>query len=223
MLPTTDRKTATNPPVYRPCPVRQVAAQSILTSVTESPASNLSVDLSHSARSNASPSAQAQASANPSLFQTRVVHPIVNLLRVGASPRQLAWSLAVGAAVGINPIIGSTTLLCLVVAFIFRLNLIASQIANHLLFPLQLALVVLYLRAGDALFHTKAPPLDTKELIHAMRIHPWATGHALWRWEWHAIIVWLLLSAIVVPILAHVLCPILTRVLHTIHRQPAHS
>ena len=199
------------------------SSQTILTSVTPRPASNSNVDSSPSIVSDASSSTNRAVPAHRSFFQTRVIDPIVSLLRVGASPRRLAWSLAVGAAIGINPIVGSTTVLCLAVAFVFRLNLIASQIANHLLFPVQLALVVIYLRAGDALFHTQAPPLDARELIHAMRLHPIETSHALWRWEWHGLIVWLLLSAVIVPLLANVLCPILTRLLRSMHRDPVAS
>lgn len=154
-------------------------------------------------------------------FQTRVVTPVADLLRMGASPRRLAWSLAVGAVIGINPIVGSTTLLSLAVAFIARLNLIASQIANHLCFPIQLALVLVYLRAGEILFHTGPPPLAASELIHMMRIHPWETTQILWTWEWHAIVVWLLAGTIVTPLLAAALHPILRRLLLKLHHHPA--
>ena len=140
---------------------------------------------------------------------------------MGASPQRLAWSLAVGVCIGINPIVGSTTLLCLAVAFACRLNLIASQIANHLVFPLQLALVLFYLRAGEIVFRTGRPPLDTDDMLHAMRHHPWSTGHLLWTWEWHAIVVWLALAAVAAPVLANVLCPVLADVLTKIHREPA--
>ena len=154
-------------------------------------------------------------------FQLRVVTPLIHLLRVGASPRRLAWSLAVGAVIGINPIVGSTTLVSLGVAFLARLNIIASQIANHLCFPIQLALVLVYLRAGEILFRTGPPPLATKDLIHLMRIHPWSTAQILWTWEWHALIVWAVVAAITCPILAAILTPILTRVHVRLHHEHA--
>ena len=141
---------------------------------------------------------------------------------MGASPQRLAWSLAAGAVIGINPIVGSTTLVCLAVAFVFRLNVIASQIANHLCFPLQLALVLVYIRAGEILFRTSPLPVPANEMMHTMHLHPWATLQALWTWEWHAIVVWLLAAAIVTPLLAAILHPILNRLLATLHRhEPA--
>jgi uncharacterized protein (DUF2062 family) len=150
-----------------------------------------------------------------------VVAPVIHLLRVGASPQRLAWSLAAGAVIGINPIVGSTTLVCLAIAFIFRLNLIASQIANHLCFPLQLALALAYLRGGEILFHTGSPPMAANDLMHAMRLHPWSMAQTLWTWEWHAIIVWLLAAAILTPLLAAILHPLLNRLLATLHHEPA--
>ena len=70
------------------------------------------------------------------IFQRRVITPLLNLLRIGASPRKLAWSLAIGFAIGINPLLGSTTIAALTVAFVLRLNLLASQIANHIVYTL---------------------------------------------------------------------------------------
>jgi uncharacterized protein (DUF2062 family) len=154
-------------------------------------------------------------------FQTRVIAPVIHLLRVGASPQRLAWSFAAGAVVGINPIVGSTTLVCLAIAFVFRLNLIASQIANHLCFPLQLALALAYLRAGQILFHTGPPPMAAGDLMHIMRLHPWSTAATLWTWEWHAIVVWLLAAAILTPLLAAILHPLLNRLLATLHHHDA--
>ena len=155
------------------------------------------------------------------LFQTRVIAPLIHLLRVGATPRQLAWSLAVGVAIGTNPIVGSTTLLCLAVAFCFRLNLVASQIANHLSFPIQLALLLAWLRAGQILFRTGPPPLEPNDLIHLMRQHPWTTAQMLWTWQWHGLVVWLLVATILTPLLAAVLHPILRRLLLKLHHHPA--
>jgi len=140
---------------------------------------------------------------------------------MGASPRRLAWSLAIGAAIGINPIVGSTTLLCLAAAFAFRLNIIASQIANHLLFPLELALLVVYLRAGQILFRTGPPPIASDAILRLMRQSPWSTTHLLWTWEWHAIVVWLVAAAILTPLLAAALHPPLKRLLLTLHHHPS--
>ena len=151
--------------------------------------------------------------------QTRVLTPVLNLLRIGATPERLAWSLAVGAVIGINPIVGTTTVLCLAVAAIFRLNLVASQITNHLMFPVQLALVVVWLSLGEMLFRTGPLPLDSSAFIRALHERQWQTVHLLWTWQWHALIVWLLAAVVFTPLLAFALRPILQRLLFRLQHQ----
>jgi uncharacterized protein (DUF2062 family) len=155
------------------------------------------------------------------LFQSKVIAPVIHLLRVGASPRKLAWSLAVGLVVGINPLLGSTTVACLAVAFVLRLNLVASQITNHLVYPLQLAMFFVFLDAGDSVFHTAKIPLDKDAMLSGMRHHPLSTTRLLWMWEWHALVVWAVCSVIAAPILAWMLTPALHRLLVKLHEEPA--
>ncbi len=152
--------------------------------------------------------------------EQRLLAPILTLLRTGITPRQLAWSLAVGVAVGVNPVVGSTTLVCLAVAFLFRLNVVASQITNHLVFPAQLALVFPFLRAGELLFHTGPLPLERDHFLHAVTHHTWRTTRLLWMWEWHALVVWLAVALLGVPLLAAMLTPVLRRALEKMHVAP---
>lgn len=143
----------------------------------------------------------------------RIVLPILALLRRGATPEKLAWSLAAGVLIGLNPILGSTTLLCLAVAFLFRLNIVASQITNHLAYPLQIILLIPFIRLGSRIFHTAAMPLSANDLLHAARTGPLQLARDLWLWESHALVVWAVLAAVLTPILALALTPILRRLL----------
>jgi hypothetical protein len=143
----------------------------------------------------------------------RVALPIFALLRMGASPRKLAWSIAVGLLIGINPILGSTTVLCLAAAFLLRLNVAASQLANHLAYPFELLLVIPFIRFGDLVFRTEPMPFSARSLIHAARTSPVALTRQLWRWEWHAFTLWLGLAVVLVPIIALSITPFLGRLL----------
>lgn len=139
------------------------------------------------------------------MLQRRVVGPVADLLRVGATPEKIAWSLAVGFAIGVNPLLGSTTLLALAVAWVFRLNLVASQVANHLAYPLEVLLFAVFVKLGARCFHTPALPLGNGMFVRAIKTHPWDTTRALWSWEWHALVVWFVCAAVAVPVLAEVL------------------
>jgi uncharacterized protein (DUF2062 family) len=152
----------------------------------------------------------------------RVALPIFALLRMGASPQKLAWSIAVGLLIGINPILGSTTIFCLAAAFLLRLNVAASQLANHLVYPLELLLVIPFIHVGTILFRTAPIPFSARSLIHAARTSPLALTRQLWQWEWHAFMLWLGLAIVTVPIIALAITPSLRRLLVRIehHQYP---
>jgi uncharacterized protein (DUF2062 family) len=141
---------------------------------------------------------------------------------MGATPRTLAWSIALGLLIGINPVIGTTTVFCLAAAFSFRLNVVASQIANHAMFPLELALVIPFIRLGSRVFHTAAMPLSPHLFFQAARTAPLALTRQLWLWEWHAFVVWACVSVVAAPLIALALTPLLQRLLSRIqhHQYP---
>jgi len=152
------------------------------------------------------------------LLYRRLVLPFLALLRMGATPRRLAWSIALGIVIGINPLLGSTTLLCLGVAAIFRLNLAASQLANHLMYPLEIVLMVPFLRVGASVFHTGPVPLAPKTLFAAARAQPVQLMHDLWMWEWHALVLWAAVAIVLLPALALGLTPVLGKLLVRVQR-----
>jgi uncharacterized protein (DUF2062 family) len=148
----------------------------------------------------------------------RIVLPVLALLRMGASPQKLAWSIAIGLLIGINPILGSTTLLCLAAASIFRLNLAASQLANHIVYPLELILVIPFIHVASRIFHTAPMPLSASELLHAAREHPLDLTRQLWLWEWHAFLLWAAIAAVAIPLFALALTPLLRKLLVRVER-----
>ena len=148
----------------------------------------------------------------------RLVLPILALLRMGATPRRLAWSIALGIVVGLNPVLGTTTALCLGLSFALRLNIVAAQIANHAMFPFEVALVVPFIRLGSYVFRTSAMPLSTAIFLQHARTSPIALLRLIWVWEWHAFLLWLLFAALAAPLIAVTLTPLLARIHGRIQR-----
>jgi uncharacterized protein (DUF2062 family) len=74
----------------------------------------------------------------------------------GISPRRLALTLALGIAVGCIPVVGIPTLVCAALALALRLNLPAIQAANYAVMPLQLLLIVPFVRFGGWLIAGQA-------------------------------------------------------------------
>ncbi len=137
---------------------------------------------------------------------------------MGASPRKLAWSIALGLVVGINPLLGSTTLLCLGAAAALRLNLAASQLANHLMYPVELLLLVPFLQLGAWVFRTGPMPLSPKMLAAEARTHPVDLIRSLWIFEWHALVLWASLAVVLMPLIAVSLTPLLRKLLARVER-----
>ncbi len=127
-----------------------------------------------------------------------------------------------GMLVGINPVLGTTTVLCLAASVSLRLNVVASQIANHAMFLLELALVVPFIRLGSRVFHTAAMPLSPHMFLLAARTSPLVLTRRLWMWEWHAFVLWAAISVVAAPLIALALTPLLQRLLNRIqhHQYP---
>jgi uncharacterized protein (DUF2062 family) len=130
-----------------------------------------------------------------------VLRPLLRALRGGVTPRRLAWSLALGMVVGVNPSVGLTTLLVVLVAWVFGLSKFASLIGSHVVAPLHLLLFIPFIDLGVHLFHTRKLPMDRKQLEHLSH-HPLRLFHDIWQWEWHALIVWAVVAAVAMPLMA---------------------
>jgi len=109
------------------------------------------------------------ASTPKSFWQRRVVVPIVQQLRQGITVEKIALTLALGCALSIFPILGATTILCGIAAIAFRLNQPLIQIINYLAYPVQLALLIPFYRAGERLLGRAPVPLNIPLLFE--RLH----------------------------------------------------
>jgi len=72
-------------------------------------------------------------------------------LRQGITPGRLAFTLAIGFAIGCMPLLGVTSVLCGVLALALRLNLPAIQAANWTAAPFQLILILPFVHLGQRL------------------------------------------------------------------------
>jgi len=109
-------------------------------------------------------------------------------LRQGISPRRLALTLALGFAIGCIPVVGIPTLLCAALAQAMRLNQPAIQAANYAAMPLQLFLIVPFVRFGGWLFSDSQRALADGTQIHLAPTSMFAhmgslTGEALFAWS----------------------------------------
>jgi len=143
-------------------------------------------------------------------WKRRVVSPVVELLRQGLTPEKIAITLALGITLGVTPVIGSTALLCTLAAIVFRLNLAAIQLVNWLVYPLQLVLLIPFLRLGAWMFGTKSSELSVTYIFALIRTNLFSAVAILWTVTIHAIVAWLLLGSIATGLLYLLLLPVLS-------------
>jgi len=74
----------------------------------------------------------------------------------GMSGDSVAIILAVGLVLGTFPVYGCPTVFCLLAALVFRLNTPALQLVNQLVSPLQLALLIPFVKVGETIVGTPA-------------------------------------------------------------------
>jgi len=144
-------------------------------------------------------------------FQRRLVRPIVDLLTQGITPEKIALSIAIGLVVGVFPALGWTTLLCLGVSLWLKLNVPAMQLVNYLAYPLQLALLVPFIRVGEFLFRTPRMPLSLPLILAMVKANVWHAISTLWGETMHAIVAWMLIAPVAVWVIYRVLAPVMRR------------
>ncbi|KAB2083326.1 hypothetical protein ERO13_A05G248500v2 [Gossypium hirsutum] len=99
-------------------------------------------------------------------FNKKIVDPLIQILRKGAEPKQLAFSSALGITLGIFPICGVTVLLCgMAIALLgSHCHPPTVMLVNFLATPIELSLVVPFLRFGEALSGGPHFPLTSDAL-----------------------------------------------------------
>jgi uncharacterized protein (DUF2062 family) len=93
-------------------------------------------------------------------------------LSQGMTPHKLAVTCVLGLVISIIPVFGTSTLLCFGLAFLFRLNVVIIQLANYLAAPIQLILILPFIKTGINLFNLPAFAYTKDELLVALKNNP---------------------------------------------------
>ena len=145
------------------------------------------------------------------LLKTRVVDPIVALLTQGITPKKLALSVALGVVVGCFPVLGTTTTLCVLAAMAFGLNLPAIQLVNYLVYPLQILLLIPFIRLGEVMMHAHTQGLTAAVILHYARSDLRTMMSKLGLAAMHAVAGWLLVAPLAFVLIYAGVLPVVTR------------
>jgi uncharacterized protein (DUF2062 family) len=146
---------------------------------------------------------------------------VLALLRQGVTPEKIALSIALGATIGVFPVLGSTTLLCAAVALLLRLNVPIIQLVNYLIYPIQLLLFLPFLQAGSRIARAAPVTLSMQQVFSMMQSDPWRLIKILWIASVGAMALWLMLSPFVIAAVYFTLAPAFRRLRSRIAETPA--
>lgn len=140
-------------------------------------------------------------------FNKRIVEPLLQILRRGAEPNQLAFSTALGITLGLFPICGAAVFLCgmAIAALRSRCHAPSVMLANFIATPIELSLVVPFLRFGEALTGGPHLPLNSDAL---KRVLTGKASQEVLLSIAHALLGWLVATPFILTALYLVLLPV---------------
>lgn len=148
------------------------------------------------------------ACIQPEMMQRRVLSGLSDLAGGGESAWKTACTVALGFAVGMFPLLGVTTIACVLLAKVLRLRQAPIQLGNYAALPLQILLVIPFLRLGERLTGAERFVFDPPALLKGFPHIPDSTARAVVMAQWHMIAGW----AVVAP-MAFALAALVAKVL----------
>jgi uncharacterized protein (DUF2062 family) len=140
-------------------------------------------------------------------WRERVIAPIIAQLIQGVTPQKMALTIALGFSFGVIPILGVTTALCAIVAVRLRLNQPVIQLVNWLVYPLQLAWILIFVRLGEWMMRAPHLPLSLPELIQKFHESPGRFLQEFGMAQLHGVVAWLFIAPFLTAITFSVLLP----------------
>lgn len=149
-----------------------------------------------------------------------VVNPVTKQLNQGSSPEKLAWTIAFSVTLGIFPIMGTTTMMCLLFGWLLKLNQPLLHIFKTFTYPLHLALILVFIHVGQKM-HGVPPITDSiPQMLVRFQQDPMQFARDFGLAAWHGITAWLLIAPPLTLAIRFISLPLIKPL---VRRKEAHS
>lgn len=137
------------------------------------------------------------------------INPIIKQLTQGISADKLAWTIAVGCALGIFPVMGTTSIVCFLAATYWRLNQPVIQVVCHTLWPAHLALILPFIKLGQWI--CGSPPItgSIPTLLKEFFTSPSQFAQDYWLAACQGIVAWIIIAIPLVFLVRAITLPLL--------------
>jgi uncharacterized protein (DUF2062 family) len=151
------------------------------------------------------------------------VRPIVQQLTQGVTPPKIARAISWGVTLGIFPIIGSNTLLTLLVGVPLKLNQPVLQAFKTVSYPLQWSLLLIFYRAGEWLFNAPHVSIHIPTMMKRFFDEPGPFFRDYGMTALYGIAVWCLIAPILLRALSWITEPLIERLARLRRTSPVTS
>lgn len=141
----------------------------------------------------------------------RTLDIVLAQLRQGVTADKIALTLAIGLILGLFPIFGTTSTLCVLAALWLRLNQPMIQLVNWIAAPLQLPGIYLFVRMGERLTHSPPMQFSISGLMQQFRASPLQFLRLFGMTGLRGVLAWLLIAPPIAALVYFALRPPLRR------------
>jgi len=142
------------------------------------------------------------------IVRKRIIQPALRLLRQGLTPERLSASIVAGTYCGFIPVPGVSTMVTTMTGLALRLNQPSMHFMNQLVGPVQIALLIPFIRLGEQVFSEVPLPLNIDQIIALFQADLMHGFDTLWTSLWHAVVAWMLAAPLVCGVLYMPLKPV---------------
>ena len=152
-----------------------------------------------------------------------LVRPIAQQLTQGVTPPKIAQAVSWGVTLGIFPIIGSNTLLTLMVGVPMKLNQPVLQAFKTISYPLQWSLLLVFYRTGEWLFNAPHVSIHIPTMMTRFFEEPGPFFRDYGMTALYGIVSWCLIAPLVLAALYFTTKPVIERLARMRRTQPTAS
>ncbi|MES2696423.1 MAG: DUF2062 domain-containing protein [Verrucomicrobiota bacterium] len=159
-----------------------------------------------------SPDLAAPATPARTFWQRRVRDPIVAQLTQGITPEKIALTVAIGSCIALFPILGTTTLLCFLVALLLRLNQPIIQLINQALWPIHVPAIFGCVKLGELILGATHVHFSLRHMHEMFWKSPAAFFQEFGATALHAIVGWAIVAPFYMTAVYFITLPIMRTV-----------
>jgi uncharacterized protein (DUF2062 family) len=156
-------------------------------------------------------------------WQRRITDPVARQLTQGVEPGKIALTLAVGSAFALFPVLGTTTLLCLLAGLFLGLNQPIIQAVNIACNVIWIPALVGFIRLGDRFAGSRSAGLDLPRMLALFHRDPAEFFRRFGVTGIHAVIGWSVVMVVWIPLIYAVARPVLRAAARARRTEPARA